>query len=294
MMTATFTPDKEVCIIIVTHNRPFILGELLRQIYNVMDNKYHVIVVNTGDENLVESLKTFPEGSYMGVRFENVSNIYWSAAVLWGMTICEDFYPKCKYVVLLNDDLSFDSDFIQEMLVFAEPNRVLSPKIYDMDGNLWYNGGRINWLTGNVYHYTGIEYYPHPAWLTGMGLIIPVDIIHKYWGLDYSNFPMYLADTDYTMRLKFRGVELYQTPVAIREKTLMSIQRQIRISGSYNTWEILTDVRSSDNFKIRYRFYRRWWNVWFFVPMMVFYMKFFAKRIYRILKMDCRDILRLD
>ena len=110
-------------------------------------------------------------------------------------------------------------------------------------------------------------------WLTGMGTVIPREVVDRigYW--DNENFPQYYGDSDFTYRAKLEGF-------GIRIHPSLKIYNQIENSGIEhqgsikNLMRLITDIRSKSNLRKNLTFYRKYAkSPWAYLPLFWLYMK---------------------
>jgi len=125
---------------------------------------------------------------------------------------------QSDYYLILNNDVEVDPNFLNELIVFSKRNPemgMISSKIfyYGTKDLVWFNGGKINRLTGRVTHfnfrkkdnpeleYKGINF------LTGCSLFIPHEPLIDVGFLDEAFF-FYHEDVDYSLQFLKKGYQL--------------------------------------------------------------------------------------
>ena len=139
------------------------------------------------------------------------------------------------YVLLINNDVSVDPDFLSNLLKAAKDKYAISaPKIYFSPGCeyhhdryskseighvLWFAGGQIDW--NNIYgSHIGVDEVDHGQFdkinpnidfLTGCCLLIQKDVFDQIGLLDEKYF-MYLEDADFCQKAKKKGYKIAYIP----------------------------------------------------------------------------------
>lgn len=129
---------------------------------------------------------------------------------------------KATHVILLNNDTIIDSKMISELLNQSDDNSICVPEmLYYYDKNkIWYGGGEINRITGNIHVTTtkrcifedkGFEIC---TFATGCCMLLPVSVINKFDYIFDSALFMYCEDTEFCIRADIKGVKIRYVPSA--------------------------------------------------------------------------------
>lgn len=117
------------------------------------------------------------------------------------------------YVLLLNNDVVIAPDMPERLVRAAdEDGRIgmLSPRVfyYDDPGKVYWDGGVIDWRSGDTPHESGSlarsESLILSEWLDGCALLARADTIQDIGLLDERYF-LYYEDTEWTVRAARRG-----------------------------------------------------------------------------------------
>jgi GT2 family glycosyltransferase len=154
-------------------------------------------------------------------------------------------HSQPNYFLILNNDTSFDQNFLLELAAAANRHKkagVIAPKIYFMPDSLpkpvldenkngytlrpgeqvlWFAGGLFDWdnILGS---HRGVDQVDHGQYnqeeqipyATGCALLIPFQVMKKVKGFD-SKYFMYYEDVDLNMRIKKAGYEIWYAPQAV-------------------------------------------------------------------------------
>jgi len=118
---------------------------------------------------------------------------------------------KTKWMVILNDDVEFEGDPIQELIVEAEKNKLdaVSPILINPNGKVENFGykilpyGRINLILNTKYKILNTDL----DGLTAACLLIKTSVFKKLGGFD-EKFFAYLEDVDFFLRFKKAGYKM--------------------------------------------------------------------------------------
>jgi len=239
-----------ISIIILHYNTVEFTTECLRSLEkaNFKDIKVNVVVVdNASDEHF-----TFHSDVLSVTTLRNDMNTGFSGGNNTGMNYAlATFNPD--YILLLNSDTLVDVEFLQKLIVCAKEKRkagAICPKIYfehgyefhkeiyaskDLGKVLWFAGGSLDWKNMLAFH-RGVDEVdrgqcektrqdpekktvPHISYqtmdfATGCCMLIPKQVIKEVGMFDESYF-LYWEDTDWSVRMKQAGYELYFCPESI-------------------------------------------------------------------------------
>ena len=220
----------KVFIIILNWNNWADTEECLKSLENNDYPNCEVVVVDNGSDEKLEILDSkikviyneenlgFSEGNNIGIRYALKNG--------------------ADYVLLLNNDTIASDDFLGKLVEAGESNKkigFLGPKIYslaedikvrpsDLDDNkqIWFAGGRVNWLynKGTMKGYGEIDkgQYDLPAlqetkYITGCCLLAKREAIKKI-GLMPDEYFLYYEDADWSLRAKKLGFKVVFVPAA--------------------------------------------------------------------------------
>jgi GT2 family glycosyltransferase len=230
------------------------------------DVTYEIIVI---DDNSKDGTYQWISENYQDVNIlKGDGNLWWSGGINMGAQYAVETLHS-TYVLLWNNDIEVDVSYFKvlEKLIKKYPKGViLGSKIF---GNLekklvWSMGGVFNPVTGRsemIGYLTPdndkLNIPIEADWLTGMGTLVPSEIIRKigYW--DKENFPQYIGDMEFTYRAKLNGYKNIVHPdLQIWNDTSNT---GLLHQGSFiNLFRMLTDKRSLYNLKVNFCFYRRY------------------------------------
>lgn len=192
-------------------------------------------------------------------------NLWWSGAINMGAKYAIEKL-NVDYIVLWNNDISFDENYFKNLFDLVDKtnrNTIIGSKILvkEKPDYVWSMGGRFNPRNGKYdmygyYQKDGEQYkqVKNVDWLTGMGTIIPAEIVKKisYW--NEKAFPQYHGDSDFTYRAKLAGYNIIVNPALILYNNTRTSGVEHR--GSFKQLlRLTTDIKSKSNLSKNLKFY---------------------------------------
>lgn len=200
----------KVFIVILNYNGKDVLKNALESVYKLNYPNYQVVVVDNDstDGSFEEARVAYGKFSFI----KNSHNVGFAAgnnvAIKWALEKMAD------YIFLLNNDALMEKDCLLKLVNEAEKNAeagILSPIIYKGDSSqIWFAGGKINWLKMRAEHVNNIK---ESDYITGCAMLIKKEIFKKIGLLD-ENFFLYYEDVDFSFRAKQNGFKLKIIPEA--------------------------------------------------------------------------------
>ena len=206
-----------ISLIIPVHNRLELSKKCIYFLNNLIKNdtispevNFNLVVVDDGSNDGTAEWIT---SNYSSIHLlKGDGNLWWSGSVNKGVRYAISVLNS-DFVLLWNNDIVPSSDYFANLVsnVKENPNFILGSLIIDSNTDkVWSKGGRFNVLTGKR------SMFPERIakgrftyeWLTGMGTLIPVNIIERIGFWDNVNFPQYHGDFDFTLRANKSGYEI--------------------------------------------------------------------------------------
>ena len=179
---------------------------------NKLSNLNNLILVNNSSAKIGHQIKIkFPKIHLIN----NPKNLGYGAALNIGIKLALEHSPY--FILILNNDLVVKENFLKELLNYSQKENVdlVSPKILDEEGKVWFNGGEIDKKRFTAGH------TPYKLdFLSGCCLLIKSEVFKKIGFFDEQYF-MYYEDVDFCFRAKKAGFKL-----GIAEKAIVYHQKK--------------------------------------------------------------------
>lgn len=221
-------------LVTVLFNCPDVLPDFFRCLVRQTYTNYILYVIdNSTNDDSYSMCKELSEKYQLSniVFIKNDNNMGVAAANNQGISAA--IHADCDYVLLLNNDIEFDSQYLLEELVQESLNKnepVIVPKITYFDsGKLWYAGGDINQWKGTTIHFGDREndsdvfnQIVYTKYAPTCFMLIRKDVFEKVGMMDEDYF-VYYDDTDFVFRLNaMRYKILYFPKISIVHKVSSS------------------------------------------------------------------------
>lgn len=246
MNTSSNLPLVE--IIILTWNGKDDTIECLRSLSKINYKNIIITVVdNASTDGSVDAIK----GEFPNLNFiENDSNLGFTGGNNVG--IKNGLKGKASLFLILNNDTILNENFLGFLVKTSESDPhfgIVAPKIYyheDM-GKIWYAGGFVNFITGNIYHRglrktdtEGFDKSGKVDYATGCCMLIKREVFEKIGLLDERYF-IYGEDVDFSFRAQKAGYKVMFEPqsfiwhkvTAATGGGLTTFKIRLRISGNF-------------------------------------------------------------
>ena len=173
-------------------------------------------------------------------------NVGFGAAVRAGVERARSL--GAERVLLLNPDVTAHAAAVERLLERSreQPRAIVAPRIETPEGQLWFDGGVIDWERGIARH-RGEDERDRPLdWLTGACLLLPIEVWDELGGFDDGYF-LYWEDVDLTHRWSRRGALVLE-----REATVVHEVGATQGSGSKSLGYSYYNARNRMLFAVRH------------------------------------------
>lgn len=225
----------KVAIIVINWNKPDMTIDSLSSILKINHQKFNfkIFLVDNGSSD--NSLNLFQE-KYSSNPNVEIIETHSNLGFVGGNNAAIKRILKLDFdqILLLNNDVIVDPDFLEYLVKNTSKYQVLGPKIYFAPGYeyhlerytakekgnvIWFAGGQMDW--NNIYgSHIGVDEVDKGQrdqindqvdFLTGCCLLINRQVFEKIGLLD-EKFFMYLEDADFCQRAKKSGFKLAYIP----------------------------------------------------------------------------------
>jgi len=213
----------KVFIVILNYNGNDVLKKCLLSVFkNDYPNFEIVLVDNNSSDGSFEKVKT----DFSKVNFiKNEENLGFSAGNNIGIRFALE--RMADYVLLLNNDVEVEKDFLNRLVSVGEKNPkagILSPLIFNNETKqVWFSGGTINWWRMKSSHEKSVKKSDcyESEFITGCAMLVKKEVFKKIGLLD-EDFFLYWEDADFSLRAgkaKFKKIVVTSSWVYHSEKS---------------------------------------------------------------------------
>jgi len=260
------------------------LEDLLNNTSGIQNIHFYTVLIDDGSSD--------GTSDWVRINFPSVhilkgdGKLWWSGAINRGAGYAKEKLDA-DYLLLWNNDIEVDPSYFTKLAQIArknDKNTITGSKIYVKGSQniVWSVGGFFHPKTGKLgmhgyFKKDTAEYNKvvHADWLTGMGTLIPVNVIDAigYW--DNVHFPQYFGDSDFTYRAKLKGYNIVVDPNLVLYNSTTS--SGIEHGGNLNKlFKLFTDTRSKSNFKRNFKFYQlHATSIRAYIPFFFLYVRIF-------------------
>jgi len=225
----------QIAIIILNWNKPELTLDTVNSVLKINHRNfnYQIFLVDNGSSD--DSLNIFQKKFKDNIRVTIIRNDTNLGFVGGNNTAIKHILKQdFNAVLLLNNDVLVDPDFLENLNKNLSKYSLLAPKIYFAPGFeyhhdrytkkeqghvIWFAGGQIDW--NNIYgSHIGVDEVDKGQrdqinntvdFLTGCCLLVKREVFEKIGFLD-NQFFMYLEDADFCQRAKINGFKIAYIP----------------------------------------------------------------------------------
>jgi GT2 family glycosyltransferase len=201
-----------ICIVIPVHNRKKFTEACLISLQNQTVKCDYIIVVDDGSTDGTKEMISTQFSDV--IVLEGNGNLFWTAAVNKGIRLALSL--GADYVLTMNNDTVASENFIEKMMVYAQPDILLGALDIDIKTKKPYYGGELfDWRTGHSHYLlaklkqskqVGLQ---EVSLFPGRGLLIPKHVFETIGLFEEGKLPHYLADYDFTQLARSNGFNVF-------------------------------------------------------------------------------------
>jgi len=196
----------KVYIIILNYNGKDFLKKCLLSVFKNDYPNFETILV---DNNSTDGSFEMAKSAFSKLNFiKNQENLGFSSGCNVGIRYSLE--RMADYVLLLNNDLEVEKDFLTRLIQVAESDEaigVLSPLIFNgYTKKIWFSKGKISWWRMKSIHQKTIktnDYYKS-SFIKGCSMLVKAAVFKKIGLLDEDYF-LYWEDADFSLRSRKAG-----------------------------------------------------------------------------------------
>lgn len=254
-----------VYVVTPVYNRKELTERFLRCLLNQTFEDIEVVIIDDGStdgtSDMIETL--YPKVTVI----QGTGDLWWSGGTNEGLLYVIERARDDDYVLIINDDLEFDNDYVEKLVSFANkhPKTLVGSVVVDINhpDKIWDGGRMTNWFTAkdrilnvgkSLADFSTGSYF-EVSQLTGRGMLAPVRVFKDAGIYDAVRFK-HRGDTEFPVRASKRGYKQVVCYDAI-VKSHVDNTYEFDIKDEYRLSDIkryFFDFRSSFWLKFRFNF----------------------------------------
>jgi GT2 family glycosyltransferase len=282
---------KRAVIIIPVHNGLELTRKCLENLNKILITtpadsiEFRFLIVDDGS---TDSTSQWVQSNYEEcIVLQGDGNLWWSGAINLGAKYAIEKLGA-DFILLWNNDIQVPPDYfsvLSDIILKMDTVSIIGSVIYSDPGykTIWSAGGLFNPYTGKKNMHRTIpdtntkdQQVLEVDWLTGMGTLVPREVIERigYW--DAQRFPQYYGDSDFTYRARINGFKILVYPrlKIVNDLTNSGIKHITHFREIIPT---LTSIKSIHNIGKNFMFYRLYSKSPFaFHKFLKIYLEFFG------------------
>jgi len=263
------TREKYIVALIPVHNGLKYTKHGLKKLFESLSqtapskDKFEVIIIDDGstDGTAEWIMNNYPQITVLAGN----GNLWWSGSINKGARYAFNDL-NADYILLWNNDITPEKEYflnLSKLIRIHQEEQILASKIYFMHKPdvIWNMGGIFKPKSGKklvigLFHKDNIRFEQAQKcdWATGMGTLVPRQVVESIGCWDEKRFPQYHGDSDFTFRATKAGYKIIACPE-------LKIWNDTKHTGMGHDDKIgtliasLSDIRSNFNIKKDLLFY---------------------------------------
>ena len=229
----------KVFVIVLNYNNKETLLACLKSVYQSDYQNFEVVVV---DNNSTDGSFELAKQNFSNAHFiKSPQNLGFGMGNNLGIRFALEKFAS--YIMLLNSDAYLQKTTLSRLVVEAEKKEVsglVSPVIKKPDQEIWFAGGKIDWIhmkTKHLFKPKQQEESYESEYLTGCALLVKKSVFEKI-GLFDEKFFLYYEDADFSLRAKKAGFFLLVLPSAVA----IHDEKSEQLKGQKIYWLVLSGL----------------------------------------------------
>lgn len=253
--------DTTVFALLPVHNRWDQTRQCLDCLRKQTCGNLRVIVVDDGSTDGTSGFlrNEYPEATVLAGN----GSLWWAGGVNRGMEFALRSASPEDFLLILNNDLSFDENFVASLCGESiERGRagIAAMSVDRETGEFVDTGVVVDWKRAKIVAAHSTEGPPREAdAFSTRGLLLPVPVASAAGPLREKDLPHYLTDLEYTLRILKLGLPLYRSRAVTARLDAATTGLRVR-PGSRSPWRDIRDhlfnYRSPSNIVHWIRFLR--------------------------------------
>ena len=219
--------QPRVCVVVPVFNRLELTKQFLGYFLQSTYKNYQIVIVDDGS---TDGTSEYLQDNHPEVKvLSGDGNLWWTGATNKGVeyALQNDF----DYVLTINQDAVVQPDYLQKFVdcAVAKPDAIWGNVILDEHtGKVWAFGVTPKWAYGITPRQPKHSLFEHNFWqqdledvlqkieqpyavdaLNGDGVLIPTNVYKQIGLYNFEWTPQYHADTEFCLRAKRAGIEIY-------------------------------------------------------------------------------------
>jgi len=234
-------------ILILNWNNRNILSECIQ---SIVDNTYTNYIITVIDNGSTDDSVNYIQSNYDNVNFIKIpTNLGYALGYNYAFDKLKDSLEN-SWFLLLNNDTILEPDTLLTLAKNADKYgdaNIYGCKILNIKNNkIWYSGGKISFLTGNVYH-EGINSNDalinqpeinETEFVSGCCMLINSNLLYELNGFTV-NYNFYYEDVDLCNKAKNLGSKCYYI-----SSTYISHHISYSLGGRFSALKLLRKINS--------------------------------------------------
>jgi GT2 family glycosyltransferase len=226
---------------------------------------FETVIIDDGSTD--GTAKMIEEKFPQTVVLKGNGNLWWSGSTNLGVEYA--LKHQANFVLTINNDVTIPDDYISNLVKRAalSPRSLIGSIIFyhDDPNRVWYCGAYFDRIKGETMHHSGrredFTEVIQSEWLTGMGVLVPVEAYLEVGLYDKVNFPQYFGDAEFSVRSRQKGYNLIIDPSCEVYADVDSswVLKQVHTPKLRFLWDLFFSMRSPYYIPIRYAFYKKYW-----------------------------------